>query len=592
MKATVQTEMDQLGRENNNAARRLTYLLDTGTDPVRVSLTDVLQRNAAAIERANRESGLQTAVFLGSGPLAIDGLSGHLRSSLRPTSWLLNGSEDHQRFLVIADGKLYVLAADRQLDRLGRAVLVMTSRPVNRSLADALANKLGRVVLVPALAGNAVRRSERGMPPPESSLLRGEIGGGQEAPRANLLDVGVRFLSMLPVTQWESGQQLQMPMHVESRPSLLFEALFGSGLTGRISDTVRVAFLSICFLFAFIEALALYMALRLTRTMTQSVEALYDATLHVDRGDLQHRIGVERQDQLADLCRSFNRMSWSLGRLLLEQKEKERMQSELSIAQEVQANLFPLSDVRLPTLELHGVCRPARTVSGDYYDFLLFHEKDSQQLSGLGLALGDISGKGISAALLMATLHSAVRAYQFASEELLTPAARLATGGGSVECSEVFESPGHVLALLNRHLFRSTQPEKYATLFLAHYHCASARLTYANAGQLPPLVLCANGTLHRLDRGGTVVGLMDNMQYDEGSLTLRSGDLVIAYSDGVTEPENDFGDFGEDRLVEVVRQFRDEPLERISSEVMRALDAWIGDGEQPDDITLVLARQI
>ena len=109
---------------------------------------------------------------------------------------------------------------------------------------------------------------------------------------------------------------------------------------------------------------------------------------------------------------------------------------------------------------------------------------------------------------------------------------------------------------------------------------------------MPPFLLCADGSVRTLTCGGTVVGLLDNVRYQQETLTLHPGDLLIAYSDGVTEPENDFGDFGEDRLLEVVRQFRHEPLEVISAEVMRALDAWIGGGEQPDDITLVLARRV
>jgi sigma-B regulation protein RsbU (phosphoserine phosphatase) len=267
----------------------------------------------------------------------------------------------------------------------------------------------------------------------------------------------------------------------------------------------------------------------------------------------------------------------------------------------VQANLFPRQITSLPTLELHGVCRPARSVSGDYYDFLVFHETGSnghpRRETGVGIAIGDISGKGISAALLMATLHSAVRAYRFASEELVFSesavdgllASRDERGG---DCDELFQKPGRILSLLNRHLYRSTQPEKYATLFLAHYDAATAMLTYSNAGQLPPLVLGRDGVVRRLDRGGTVVGLMDGMRYEEDRFQMRSGDIVVAYSDGVTEPENDFGEFGEERLMEVVRRYRDQPLHVISNQVMHALDAWIGADEQPDDITLVLARQV
>ena len=109
---------------------------------------------------------------------------------------------------------------------------------------------------------------------------------------------------------------------------------------------------------------------------------------------------------------------------------------------------------------------------------------------------------------------------------------------------------------------------------------------------MPPLVLSRDGSIRRLDKGGTVVGLMDGMKYDEDGFQMRSGDIMVAYSDGVTEPENDFGDFGEERLMEVVARYRDEPLHVISAQVMQALDAWIGAEEQPDDITLVLARQL
>ena len=324
------------------------------------------------------------------------------------------------------------------------------------------------------------------------------------------------------------------------------------------------------------------MAVRLNRTITRAVGELYRATIAIDSGNFAHRIQVQRRDQLGALSTSFNTMSESLERLLVQQREKERMQSELEIAQEVQNNLFPQGEVEMPGFELHGVCKPARTVSGDYYDFLIMGESE------LTLAMGDISGKGISAALLMASLHSAVRAYRFAGEDCLddSGAVRHLLNGNAT-----FSSPGKVLSMLNRHLYRTTQPEKYATLFLAHYNTNTRKLLYSNGGQLPPFVLCANGTVRRLDRGGSVIGLLNDLEYEEGTVTLDPGDILIAYSDGVTEPENEFGEFGEERLIEMVKRHRHLPLAAISQQVMQSLRAWIGDQEQPDDITLVLARQ-
>src|SRR6185312_10907407 len=125
-----------------------------------------------------------------------------------------------------------------------------------------------------------------------------------------------------------------------------------------------------------------------------------------NRGDFEYRIHVRERDQLAALQTSFNSMTESLQRLIAEQKEKERLQSELEIAHEVQEQLFPRTITGTSTLEVHGVCHPARIVSGDYYDFLTYGPDQ------IGIAVGDISGKGISAALLMATIHSAVRAYE------------------------------------------------------------------------------------------------------------------------------------------------------------------------------------
>lgn len=559
--------------------------------------------------------------FVDGAPSAVGTvIKGKTPLGLPPWATDLPNGEFHG--LVLDGGELYLVAVNQQRLNDGRMVSVVSSVFVDKALMNMIASGLGRAVLFPQRIGNTNEQTrdantprqlmpqssdkKPGVPAKSARQRREEseglsIEGGKEPAAANIADIRVRFLSTLKMTDWGTGIPATIAIEIDSRPSLLYEQLFGASLGGIVTSVIRVFLIVLCVVFALIELLALWMAIRLSRTITASVTDLYQATKEVDRGVLDHRIGVTRTDQLAELSRSFNKMTESLQRLLIEQQEKERLQNEISIAQEVQANLFPHHISNLLNLELHGVCRPARSVSGDYYDFLVFHEEAhngqaSRRETGVGIALGDISGKGISAALLMATLHSAVRAYRFASEELIYSESALAglmsnreeLGG---DCDELFQSPGRILSLLNRHLYRSTQPEKYATLFLAHYDAASAMLTYSNAGQLPPLVLTRHGAIHRLDRGGTVVGLMDGMKYDEGRLQMQPGDIMVAYSDGVTEPENDFGEFGEERMIEVVRRYRDQPLHIISAQVMQALDAWIGAQEQPDDITLVLARQ-
>jgi phosphoserine phosphatase RsbU/P len=175
----------------------------------------------------------------------------------------------------------------------------------------------------------------------------------------------------------------------------------------------------------------------------------------------------------------------------------------------------------------------------------------------------------------------------------------VAAGGHGNGPTHIFEarsgmegefSPAQVLALLNRQLFRSTPAEKYATLFLGVYDGRARRLTYSNAGHLPPIVLGNDGSLRRLDTPGLVVGLFDDQSYEERTVDLRPGDIFLAFSDGVTEPENEFGEFGEERLVEIVRDHRHLPLDRISEMVTSAVGDWIGSNEQPDDVTVVLAR--
>jgi sigma-B regulation protein RsbU (phosphoserine phosphatase) len=220
----------------------------------------------------------------------------------------------------------------------------------------------------------------------------------------------------------------------------------------------------------------------------------------------------------------------------------------------------------------------------------------------LMVAVGDISGKGISAALLMATIYSAVRAYSIEDVPVLREASvvagleRAAGVSGSSALMLASESrgadvsPATLLALLNHQLYESTPAAKYATLFLGIYDGATRRLTYSNGGHLPPILISEDGSSHLLSCGGTVVGLFDNLSFPEATVQLRPGDVLVAYTDGVTEPENDYGEFGEERLIQLVSDNRHLPLERITEIVAAAVTDWIGENEQPDDVTLVLAR--
>src|SRR5581483_5256831 len=418
----------------------------------------------------------------------------------------------------------------------------------------------------------------------DTSKATPTLVAGTVPPPVRSLDLQIPFGTSISVVNWESGDTSSpIGLTVQTRVSTLYEQLFRA--IGDFAPAIETSLLIAALVFALIELMALYIGTRLTRTVTGTVAQLYEATKHINRGDFSHRIPVRSTDQLSALANSFNSMTTSLEELIEEQKQKQRLENELVIAQEVQEQLYPRTISQLATLEVHGFCRPARTVSGDYYDFV------SVSPGKLLVAVGDISGKGISAALLMATIHSAVRAYSL--ERLPVEEEALVVGGGTRSRDSSFDAnvcPGTLLSFLNHQLYESTPIEKYATLFLAMYEEQHKKLTYSNGGHLPPIILGENGSLRRLDRGGTVVGLFDHCHYEESSVQLKRGEIFLAYSDGVTEPENEFGEFGEERLIELVHENRNLPLERITEIVTAAVDDWIGAHEQPDDVTLVLAR--
>jgi sigma-B regulation protein RsbU (phosphoserine phosphatase) len=512
-------------------------------------------------------------------------------------------------------GQLYLRAAT-ELGAGDRKLSVVSSEALDRNLLEKLAKDLGEITLyasgldskggaisaptsAPLIAldapgKDAPGKQELALRPGKNGVsvdsgreeLRPAFTAGSLSPAGNAFDSEITFGTPLAVVDWANGEQQKAGavLRVQTRPSVLYTRLFAA--LGDFATGVEYTLFFAAVIFAIIELLALWIGTRLTRTVTGAVAQLYNATEHINRGDFSHRISVQSHDQLATLANSFNSMTASIENLIEEQKEKERLQNELTIAQEVQTQLYPQHISQLASLEVFGFCRPARTVSGDYYDFLTLNS------DRLILAVGDVSGKGISAALLMATIHSAVRAYSLEGMSTLREpvgagASRVLPASG---LNGTETSAGVMLSRLNHQLYQSTPTEKYATLFLGVYDGHERKLTYSNGGHLPPVILGKDGSVRRLEQGGTVVGLFAHRTYPEASVALRQGELFVAYSDGVTEPENDFGEFGEQRLIDLVWEHRNQPLARISEIVTGAVADWIGANEQPDDITLVLAR--
>jgi phosphoserine phosphatase RsbU/P len=348
-----------------------------------------------------------------------------------------------------------------------------------------------------------------------------------------------------------------------ARPSRLNARIFTS--LGELRGSYIILFILVGIIFLLIEAAAWATGIVLTRRITRAVAELYRATQFVQAGDFSHRIKVERRDQLGALGESFNQMTSSIGTLIEEQNKRQRLENEISIAREVQNQLFPSTLPSVPGVEIEAICKAARSVSGDYYDFI--------QLSPthVAIAIADISGKGISAALLMASLQAALRS------QALTE--------GS-ECLSTAE----LVARLNKHLVRNTGDDRFATFFIAVYDSATRTLRYTNAGHLPSFLI-GNGSSHLLDKGGMVLGVLEDYVYEQGVLEVAPDSLLIGYSDGLVEPENVYGEeFGIPRLKEAAVRVQGAAPLMVAESLMAAAEEWAGTPEQADDMTVIVAR--
>jgi sigma-B regulation protein RsbU (phosphoserine phosphatase) len=429
--------------------------------------------------------------------------------------------------------------------------------PVEKEMLGELVPKLGQVDLK---GSGDVRLAHRNLT--ADDLRKGDVDA--VPPPANQFDYEVFWPSAVPIAEFGSAKKLESGfLVIVTRPSALMAAIFGERF--QVAQALLWVFFAIAILFFIVEIISLVVGISLTRTITSAIANLYEGTQRVADGDFSHRIRVKGNDQLAAVNRSFNSMTERVEQLLVVAKEKERLESELEIAREVQDQLFPNVLPRMQSLEITGLCRPARMVSGDYYDYLRL------QQTSLALAIGDVAGKGISAALLMASIQSIMRT-------------QLSEDHSSYSTCKM-------VSQLNRQLYLNTSPEKYATFLFGIYDENDRVLTYTNAGHLPP-ILIRKGEPTLLEVTGTVVGAFQGSKYEEQKISMEAGDLLVCYTDGITEPENEYGEeFGTDRLVAaMVRHQKLDPPEMITR-VMDAVRAWTSAPELPDDMTLVLMRR-
>jgi sigma-B regulation protein RsbU (phosphoserine phosphatase) len=245
---------------------------------------------------------------------------------------------------------------------------------------------------------------------------------------------------------------------------------------------------------------------------------------------------------------------------------RERLNRELEIARDVQQRLFPQKLPQVNGLDFAGYCRPAQGVGGDYYDFIHLAN------GSLGIAVGDVSGKGIAAALMMASLQASLRG------QTIKP------------CETLCEMIRHINSLV----YEASAASRYATFFYAQYNPECRKLRYVNAGHNPPMLRrqSSNGyQFLRLEEGGTVIGLFPDFPYKEAEIELQSGDILVAYTDGISEAMNHADEeFDEERLMDAIRTCPDRSAANISNYIMEKVDAFTAGADQHDDMTIVVVR--
>jgi sigma-B regulation protein RsbU (phosphoserine phosphatase) len=277
--------------------------------------------------------------------------------------------------------------------------------------------------------------------------------------------------------------------------------------------------------------------------------------------------GFSQDDvDLLGLCSGYSASTLETQRLRKEAEAAQLILQELEIAREVQQHLLPQDLPAISGLDFAGYCRSAKFVGGDYYDFLPMRD------GGFLFTLGDVSGKGIAAAVLMASIQASLR-------------------------SQVVRPPDSIASLMgdfNKAVYSFSTADKYSTLFCGLLNVGSGKLIYVNAGQVRPMVMrCGSGQIERLDSGGFPVGLLDGSEYEQGEVLLQPGDAVLCFSDGISEATNAKGEMWDEAEVEKLA-FACNALSahQIIDKLVEATDRFTGDAEQNDDMTVVAIRTV
>ncbi len=352
----------------------------------------------------------------------------------------------------------------------------------------------------------------------------------------------------------------------ESSIFRILQALFSE--QNPLSLLVMSVLFALFIILLILEAFALFFGIRIAGGITSAVKALHTGTRQIARGDFDIQIEIPNEDELGDLAVSFNEMAAAVKKGQEEAVERERLERELETAREIQEKLLPHEMPVVSGFEITGTSLPSQQVGGDYFDFLDMGDEQ------LGIAIADVSGKGIPAALLMANLQASLHA-------------------------QIFQ-PGKVAEIayrINNLLYRSTDTHMFATFFYGILDRKRSLFTSTNAGHNQPLLFRADGRIERLGEGGLILGFQPNVQYNQQTVTIRPGEVIVLYTDGITEAADPSTEmvaddlFGVERLVDIIQANLHNSAREIQSAILEALARHTHNAPQYDDITLVVIKR-
>jgi serine phosphatase RsbU (regulator of sigma subunit) len=473
-----------------------------------------------------------------------------------------------RRGVLEADSALYLFA--RRTDRAESTRAIEVFVRLDSAAVAGLARAIGAAVSLSVDRGVLAERG--GLRFPEDLLSRDTpilTSHGRGPARERRLFLGRAFLQLGDWGgRWKRGGGGALVLGIHTTPALLVRSL--ADVPGWLfSNVVMVALLVVLTTaFAILEGVAVRSGRGIVRSIEEEVGSLREGATRFGAGDLGHRIPVRGGDELSALAGALNRMAESLERQRGELVEKERLDEDLEVALAIQRRFLPQRAPSVPGLDVAGVSVPSREVGGDLFHYL--------ELPGgrLAVALGDVSGKSVPAALIMSNVMSALRT-EVQHE------------------SEVERSLGRI----NRLLAEQIEPGRFVTLFYGIADPDAGRLRYTSAGHNPVLRMTAAGAHTWLREGGVPLGVRPDAEYPAAELPLERGDLIVAYSDGVTEAEGPEREgriphFGEERLAETVASLRGGTAEGIVAGILAAVRAFAEGRPQADDVTLVVVRRV